>query len=468
MFSNFRQNETSLSRAHNSSYSDILFHLTRSKPIAIPLNFSNTYFYDLLAVGIGRFGDLLATYSFAEKIRFGVTNGPHDNPTVTNLQVYGFTSIRSDFRNHALVSSANNINLQIFTTKVNMQDFLCFTYSQVGTTWTATDDFTILFKGTVVVCPALWDYHAHKFITDIGLTQSSQGDQIRTSITRLVCDLKSKYLWNKIICLYPFVGGTSQSHRFNLKDTSTYSLVYSGSIFHSEDGARFNNNTYGFMNTNFPVRPTTRDLAMGVYTDQVVSTLHPIGGTYGVGHLMGSFTTSNTVAGGELYHSISIQNINWIQPGNTQNFPQIVYMDVDPLFLRGRYSSQLTTNWNNTIPIDKGGLWAMARVGSSFSYLGLQIPGVIQLNSRRWYEPNESSLLSKLRSSFGRKRVFYEGTLGVSYFTSSIYIGSLNGTTSMTSPQTIKSAFIGFTMSAIDLLYMSEILTKFNHSLNRE
>lgn len=460
--------ETSLSRAHNSSYSDILFHLKRNTPIAIPLNFSNTYFYDLLAVGIGRFGDIPATYSFAEKVRFGVTNGPHDDPSIASLQVYGFTAIESDFRNHNLVGSSYNFNLQVFTTKVGLQDFLCFTFSEVSFAWTATDDFTVLFKGTVVTTPALWDYHAHKFITDIGLTQSRSADQIKTSVTRLVCDLKSKYLWDKIVCLYPFVGGTSQSHRFNLKDTSTYSIIYSGTISHIGQGVRISNVAYGYMDTQFPVRPTTNDLAMGVYTDQIVNVGFPLNSTFSTGHLMGSYTTSNAFVGNQLYHSISVQPVSWVQAGNLQSLPVIVYMDVDPLYLRGRYLSQLGTGWNSSRPLDKGGLWAMARLGFSFSYLGLQVPGVIQINSRRWYEPLESGLLSNLRDSFGSKRVYYEGTARFSYFTSSIYIGALNGTSSMWSTQTIKSAFIGFSMSAMDLLYMSEILTKFNHSLNRE
>lgn len=470
MFSNYRQNETSLSRAHNSSYSDILFHLTRSNPPAIPINFSNSYFYDLLAVGMGRFGPPdgnVATYSFAEKIRFGITNGPHDDPTITNLQIYGFTTIETNFTNHQLTGTSSKINLQAFTTKVGLQDFLCFTFSSSGSEWLSTDDFTILFKGTVITTPTLWDYHAHKFVTDIGITQSRNGDQIKASVTRLVCDLKSKYLWNKIVCLYPFIGGTSQSHRFNLKDTSTYSLVYSGNIFHSSDGVRINNSSYGFMDTTFPMRPSTRDLAMGIYTDQVISTQHPFGNTYSVGHLMGSFTTSAQFVGNQLFHSISIQQLSWLQPTNTQNLPILVYMDNDPLYLRALRSSQLSTNWTSNTSNDKGGLWAMARLGSTFSYIGLQVPLLIWNNFNRWYEPNESSVLTTLRNSFGKKRVYLGTTYQLSYFTSSIYIGALNGTTSMPSPQTIKSAFIGFSMSAMDLLYMSELLTKFNHSLNR-
>jgi hypothetical protein len=76
--------------------------------------------------------------------------------------------------------------------------------------------------------------------------------------------------------------------------------------------------------------------------------------------------------------------------------------------------------------------------------------------------------MNSMRRTFGRKRSYFETTMQFSYFTSSIFIGNISGTLSAPSNQIIKSAFIGFSMSGIDLLYMSEILTKFNHSLGRE
>lgn len=467
MFENPNSYQTSLSRAHNQSYSDILFNFTRTTPPCIPLNSSNTYFYDLLLSGFGRFVSEIGTVSFSEKIRFGVTNGPNDNPDVTNLQVYGFTSIQTDFRNWNLAGYTRNINLQPLTTKVGFQDFLCFTFTHIGTAWDVSSDFTILCKGTVVTCPAIWDYHAHKFLTDVGFTQSSASDQIKTSVTRLVLDLKSKYLWDKIVCLYPFVGGTSESHKWNLKNTATYSLSYSteaqGTVSHWDQGARITTPSTGFMDTGFPVRPTTRDLAMGVYTNPLVNPNWPFNPTYSVGNLMGSFTTSTFYAGGQLHYSISTFDLS----GNV-GLPSLVYMDVDPVYTRGRYRSQLSTGLANQTPTDRGGLWAMARTGTTFSYLGLLIPGIIQINTNQWYYPFESSVMNSMRRTFGRKRSYFDTTMQFSYFTSSIFIGNISGTLSAPSNQIIKSAFIGFSMSGIDLLYMSEILTKFNHSLGRE
>ncbi|NBP55311.1 hypothetical protein EBU71_02000 [bacterium] len=461
MFQTSQRHGTSLSRAHNSSYSDILFHLSKSEAVAIPLNFSNSYFYDLLAVGNAQSN---GTYSWAEKIRFGVTNGPNDDPDISNLQVYGYTSIASSARTDTATFSPL-VTLGVFTQKRGLQDFLCFTFSQ---SLESNSDFNILIKGSVVTCPILWDYHAHKFITDVGLTQSvitsEPGDQTRTAITRLVLDLKSKFLWQKIVCLYPFVGGTSQSQSFNLKNTATYSLVYSGTVSHLQNGIRVEAAWDGFIDTTFPVRPTTRNLAIGVYTDNVVNQNFPFTPTFSIGYIMGSWTTSTQYAGGFLQYGISVESL---QTGNAQ----LTYADVDPFYTIGRFSTFLPVGSNIPgVTSDKGGLWAMARLGSTFSYLGLQTPGVQQLNTSRWYEPFEGgmNIITNLRNSFGKKRVYYDTTLGFNYFTSSIYLGGFSGTSSRRSRQIIKTAFIGFSMSSMDLLYMSEIITKFNHSLNRE
>ena len=42
-------------------------------------------------------------------------------------------------------------------------------------------------------------------------------DLVERATNQLVKDLKSNNLWDKMKSIYPFVGGTFSSHRFNLK-----------------------------------------------------------------------------------------------------------------------------------------------------------------------------------------------------------------------------------------------------------
>ena len=52
------------------------------------------------------------------------------------------------------------------------------------------------------------------FIKATGITDGTEF----SAINYLVLDLKNKGLWTKINTLYPFVGGTATTHKYNLKD----------------------------------------------------------------------------------------------------------------------------------------------------------------------------------------------------------------------------------------------------------
>jgi hypothetical protein len=78
---------------------------------------------------------------------------------------------------------------------------------------------------------------AINFITAAGITQS---DQI-TAINQLCTDLVNTGLMNKMIAIYPFVGGSATSHQYNLKDPrdadAAFRLTFVGGWTHSSTGA---------------------------------------------------------------------------------------------------------------------------------------------------------------------------------------------------------------------------------------
>ena len=92
------------------------------------------------------------------------------------------------------------------------------------------------------------DLDATAFITAASITDSTQISALNT----LVNDLKTYGLWTKMKALYPFVGGTATSHKFNLKDprddNAAYRLVFSGGWTHSSTGA-LPNGTTGYADT---------------------------------------------------------------------------------------------------------------------------------------------------------------------------------------------------------------------------
>ena len=92
------------------------------------------------------------------------------------------------------------------------------------------------------------DPDAQAFITAAAITDPTQ----QAAINTLVVDLKGYSIWTKMKALYPFVGGTSSTHKFNLKDPldtdAAFRLVFSGGVTHASTGATFNG-TNGFADT---------------------------------------------------------------------------------------------------------------------------------------------------------------------------------------------------------------------------
>jgi hypothetical protein len=94
-----------------------------------------------------------------------------------------------------------------------------------------TDLWTITDGGQIT------DTDADAFIAATGITDATQ----KSAINTLVVDLKSYSLWTKMDAIYPMVGGTATTHKYNLKnplDTdAAFRLVFSGGWTHSSTGA---------------------------------------------------------------------------------------------------------------------------------------------------------------------------------------------------------------------------------------
>jgi len=92
------------------------------------------------------------------------------------------------------------------------------------------------------------DPDAQAFITAASITDPTQ----QAAINQLVVDLKGYSIWTKMQAIYPFVGGTATTHKFNLKnplDTdAAFRLVFNGGWTHSSTGAT-PNGTNGFADT---------------------------------------------------------------------------------------------------------------------------------------------------------------------------------------------------------------------------
>lgn len=94
------------------------------------------------------------------------------------------------------------------------------------------------------------DPDVNAFLTAAGITDPT----ISGAVCTLVTSLKSANLWNKFDAIYPMVGGTATTHKFNLKnpaDTdSAFRLSFVGGWTHSANGA-LPNGTNAYAETFF-------------------------------------------------------------------------------------------------------------------------------------------------------------------------------------------------------------------------
>lgn len=103
------------------------------------------------------------------------------------------------------------------------------------------------------------DSDATAFLTATGITDAT----ITSAINKLVVELKYNSIWSKMKAIYPFVGGTASTHKFNLKDPRdlnvAFRLTFHGGWTFAFNGVTPNGiNAYasthlienGFMNVN--------------------------------------------------------------------------------------------------------------------------------------------------------------------------------------------------------------------------
>lgn len=79
---------------------------------------------------------------------------------------------------------------------------------------------------------ASFDTDAQVFITATGITDTTQ----KNAINDLVLNLKSNSLWSKMSAIYPFIGSTTTTQKFNLKDPRDLDAAYRLTFNYSAGG----------------------------------------------------------------------------------------------------------------------------------------------------------------------------------------------------------------------------------------
>ena len=147
--------------------------------------------------------------------------------------------------------------------------------------------------GRNVGTPIVSDADVQAFITAASITDSTQQSAINTLVTQL----KTYGIWTKMKALYPFVGGSATSHKFNLKDprdlNDAFRLIFNGGGIHDSTGYVMNG-IDSYANTFFNpslISGYNDNHSFGLY----LKTLTPFGNGWHLGY--GNTTTGDPIYG---------------------------------------------------------------------------------------------------------------------------------------------------------------------------
>jgi hypothetical protein len=129
----------------------------------------------------------------------------------------------------------------------------------------------MIFINPYLNASSTFDPDAQLFIDAVGTLSEPQ----KTAVNNLVLGLKSNGTWSKMYAIYPFIGGTADSHKWNLKDPRdldvAFRLNFVNSWIHNSDGGEVNF-TDSFANTFVDLNQLSANglFSMGLYQGKVV------------------------------------------------------------------------------------------------------------------------------------------------------------------------------------------------------
>jgi hypothetical protein len=119
--------------------------------------------------------------------------------------------------------------------------------------------------------PSVIDPDAQAFLNATGITNQTIVDAINT----LVVDLKTNNIWDDMLAIYPMVGGTATTNKYNLKDpqdtNGAFRLNFVGGWTHNSSGSKPDGvaGTYAdtFLNASSSLTPSTGSFSYYSFTD---------------------------------------------------------------------------------------------------------------------------------------------------------------------------------------------------------
>jgi hypothetical protein len=190
-----------------------------------------------------------------------------------------------------------------------------------------------------------FDADAQAFITAAGITDNTQ----KSAINTLVLSLKANSIWTKMKAIYPMVGGTASTHKWNLKDprdlNAAFRLVFTGGWTHSTNGATPNGvNAYAdtFLVPNTILTQNSTHIS---YYSRINSNLTEIE----IGASNGPNAADN-----KLVLEIRTSGITYYNINSTTTYISHADLDSRAFYIGNRTASNVVNGWRNSSKLATG------------------------------------------------------------------------------------------------------------------
>lgn len=168
------------------------------------------------------------------------------------------------------------------------------------------------------------DLDADAFLTATGLTGDAT---ISAAVGDLVVALKADGIWTKCIAIYPFVGGTATTHKYNLKDpqdtNGAHRISWGASPTHDANGYTANTSSgHGDTNINASSHLTLNSTHLGTYIRNNVDANYTDMGAANVSVTQTVILRAryNGVFSGEMYDAGTAGSTASVANGNSTGF----------------------------------------------------------------------------------------------------------------------------------------------------
>jgi hypothetical protein len=219
-----------------------------------------------------------------------------------------------------------------------------------------------------------YDPDALAFITATGITDNTQ----KLAINQLVIDLKGYGLWTKCFAIYPFVGGTATTHKYNLKNpadtNAAFRLVFFGGWTHSNTGATGSVNGYANTYNNPSINLIQDSTHVSYYsrTNPVTISGADLGVRGAAG--LGGITIISRYTGNLSYYKV-----------NSANATDLTFANIisEGFFMSNRTASNVVNGWKNNTKVITGTTASNGLANQNIVLNAFNDNGSIQLYSPR-------------------------------------------------------------------------------------